>query len=242
MELGRGAARSGQNGRMRLLVIEDDERLADVLARGLADAGHAVDVRRSGPDGLAAAISAPYDAVVLDWMLPGQDGPSVCRELRARGHLTPVLMLTARHGVTDRINGLDAGADDYLSKPFALDELLTRLRVFARRAGHEEVLVVDDLVIERERRTVTRAGETVALTAREFDLLVVLAARAGRVVTRVTILDEVWDGESDLRSNAIDVHVAKLRAKVDRPFGRRSIETLRGVGFRLRTDAHEPDG
>jgi DNA-binding response OmpR family regulator len=224
---------------MRVLVIEDDVRLADVLARGLSDAGHQPDVRWNGPDGLDAALGDGYDAIVLDWMLPGMSGPAVCRELRSRGVHTAVLMLTARHGVPDRVGGLDAGADDYLTKPFALDELLARLRVFARRLGHGAPLAVGDLVIDRDRREVTRAGVAVGLTAREFDLLVALAERAGRVVTRLTILDEVWDGETDLRSNAIDVHIGKLRAKVDRPFGRQSIETVRGVGFRL---ADRPQG
>jgi DNA-binding response OmpR family regulator len=219
--------------RMRVLVIEDDEGLAGVLERGLADAGHQVSVERTGPDGVAAAMADAFDALVLDWMLPGQDGPSVCRELRARGNHTPVLMLTARHAVADRIGGLDAGADDYLTKPFSFDELLARLRVFARRGGHRDRLVVDDLVIDRDRRTVMRGDVPVDLTAREFDLLVLLAARAGRVVTRFQIFDEVWDGETDLRSNAIDVHVANLRAKIDRPFGRESLQTVRGIGFRL---------
>jgi DNA-binding response OmpR family regulator len=218
---------------VRVLVIEDDEGLADVLARGLADAGHDVAVRRTGPDGVAAAMAGPFDAVVLDWMLPGQDGPSVCRELRARGNHTPVLMLTARHAVRDRIGGLDAGADDYLTKPFSFDELLARLRVFARRGGRLDRLVVDDLAIDRDRRTVTRGGVRVDVTAREFDLLALLAERAGRVVTRFQIFEEVWDGETDLRSNAIDVHVANLRSKIDRPFGRESIQTVRGIGFRL---------
>jgi len=218
---------------VHVLVIEDDERLADVLARGLADAGHEVDVRHTGPDGLAAALDGGHDAIVLDWMLPGRDGPSVCRELRAHGRSIPVLMLTARHAVPDRVGGLDAGADDYLTKPFAFDELLARLRVFARRGTPRERIVVGDLVIDHERRGVARDGVDVELTAREFDLLSLLASRIGRVVTRVQILDEVWDGETDLRSNAIDVHVGKLRAKVDRPFGRRSIQTVRGVGFRM---------
>jgi DNA-binding response OmpR family regulator len=218
---------------MRVLVIEDDERLADVLARGLADAGHQASVQHTGPLGLAAAMADSFDALIVDWMLPDQDGPSVCRELRTRGNTTPVLMLTARHAVDDRVRGLDAGADDYLTKPFSLDELLARLRVFARRSGHRETLVVGDLEIDWDRRTVRRQGVEVGLTAREFDLLGALAERAGRVVTRTAILDEVWDGESDLRSNAIDVHIAKLRAKVDRPFGRQSIETVRGIGFRL---------
>jgi DNA-binding response OmpR family regulator len=166
-------------------------------------------------------------------MLPGLDGPSVCGELRVRGNRTPVLMLTARQAIPDRIGGLDAGADDYLTKPFSLDELLARLRVFARRRGDHGVLSVEDLLIDHDRRVVQRAGVEVELTAREFDLLVALAQRAGRVVTRLQILDEVWDGETDLRSNAIDVHVGRLRAKVDRPFGRDSIQTVRGIGFRF---------
>src|SRR5690349_14897366 len=143
---------------VRVLVIEDDERLADVLVRGLADAGHEVDVRHSGPDGLAAATAAEHDAVVLDWMLPGLDGPEVCRELRARGVATPVLMLTARHAVPDRVDGLDAGADDYLTKPFAFDELLARLRVFDRRAGRQGALVAGDLELDRDRRTAAQIG------------------------------------------------------------------------------------
>ena len=222
-----------QTAAMRVLVIEDDEGLSDVLARGLADAGHEVSVRDTGPAGVLEAMSAAYDVLVLDWMLPGQDGPAVCRELRARGNHVPVLMLTARQTVPDRIGGLDAGADDYLVKPFSFDELLARLRVFARRHGHHELLVVDDLVIDFERRSVMRGEVPIELTAREFDLLALLAERAGRVVSRLSILDEVWDGEAHLRSNAIDVHVAKLRAKVDQPFGLKSIHTVRGIGFRL---------
>jgi DNA-binding response OmpR family regulator len=218
---------------VHVLVIEDDERLADVVARGLADAGHKVQRHATGPDGLTAATNGDYEAVVLDWMLPGLDGPSVCRELRARGITTPVLMLTARHDVPDRVAGLDAGADDYLTKPFALDELLARLRVFARRGGGHGRLTIGELVIDHDRRHVSRGGAVVELTAREFDLLALLAERVGRVVTRLQILDEVWDGETDLRSNAIDVHVANLRGKVDRPFGIKTIETVRGVGFRM---------
>jgi DNA-binding response OmpR family regulator len=223
---------------MRVLVVEDDERLADVLVRGLADAGHEVTLRRTGPDGLDAAKSDAVDVVVLDWMLPGQDGPSVCRALRRQGDRTPVLMLTARHAVGDKVDGLDAGADDYLTKPFEFDELLARLRVIARRHEHHDLLRVNDLTIDRDRRAVARGETPVDLTAREFDLLVALAERRGRVVSRLQILDEVWDGETDLRSNAIDVHVAKLRAKIDRPFGRDTIRTVRGVGFKLVDDAN----
>src|SRR4051794_30830128 len=219
---------------MRVLLVEDDARLADVLVRGLADAGHDVSLRRTGPDGLHAAMAAPSDVIVLDWMLPGADGPTVCREMRRRGNHTPVLMLTARHAVRDRVEGLDAGADDYLTKPFEFDELLARLRVIARRQGNHELLRVGDLTIDRDRRSVERGGVPIDLTAREFDLLVALTERHGRVVSRFQILDEVWDGETDLRSNAIDVHIAKLRAKVDRPFGRETIHTIRGVGFQLR--------
>jgi DNA-binding response OmpR family regulator len=219
---------------MKVLVVEDDDRLADVLVRGLRDAGHDVSLERDGRTGIETAMAAPLDAIVLDWMLPRADGPTVCRELRRRGNHTPILMLTARHSVSDRIGGLDAGADDYLTKPFAFDELLARLRVFARRHGHHGVLRVGDIVVDRDRRKVERAGTPVELTAREFDLLACLAERPGRVVERYQILDEVWDGDFDLRSNVIDVHIGKLRAKLDRPFGASSIETVRGIGFRLR--------
>lgn len=221
------------NAAVHLLVIEDDDRLADVLVRGLQDAGHTATLRRTGTDGVAEAMAGAHDAIVLDWMLPGQDGPSVCRTLRARGNHTPILMLTARHRVPDRIKGLDAGADDYLTKPFSFDELLARLRVFARRGGRQGLICVGDLVIDHDRRGVARGDRTIELTAREFDLLALLADRAGRIVTRFEIFDEVWDGDTDLRSNAIDVHIGKLRAKVDRPFDRETIQTVRGVGFQL---------
>jgi DNA-binding response OmpR family regulator len=218
---------------MHVLVVEDDQRLADVLRRGLEEAGHRVTACHDGLQGLASVGTQRFDVVVLDWMLPGRDGPSVLRAMRDRGDRTPVLMLTARHAVPDRIGGLDAGADDYLSKPFSFDELLARLRVIGRRAGHGELLQVGDLTIDRERHAVSVGGASVELTGREFSLLVVLALRVGRVVSRLEILDEVWDGDTDLRSNAIDVHVTRLRGKVDRPFGRERIETVRGIGFRL---------
>ncbi|HVE25275.1 MAG TPA: response regulator transcription factor [Sporichthya sp.] len=220
---------------MKVLVVEDEARLAALLARGLIEAGHEVTVCHDGPGGLAAATTDVFDAVLLDWMLPGLDGPQVVSRLRAAGDMTPVLMLTARQDVIDRIAGLDAGADDYLQKPFVFDELLARLRALGRRGAAAETaeLRVGDLRVDVERREVTRAGVRVELTAREFDILALLARRAGRCVTRYQILEEVWDGETDLRSNVIDVYIATLRAKIDKPFGRASIETLRGAGYRL---------
>ena len=226
---------SGQTRQVKVLVVEDEPRLAALLARGLTEAGHVVVVRHDGPGGLSAAVLDPFDAVVLDWMLPGLDGAQVLTRLRGQGNTTPVLMLTARQGVVDRIAGLDAGADDYLPKPFAFDELLARLRALARRGTVPETptLQVGDLRVDLERRQVHRGGVLVELTAREFDVLVLLARRAGRCVTRYQILQEVWDGETDLRSNVIDVYVANLRAKLDKPFGCTSIQTLRGAGYRL---------
>jgi len=223
---------------VRVLVIEDDERLADVLARGLADAGHEPAVRANGTDGLAAALSDEYDALVLDWMLPGLDGPAVCRALRAAGRQTPVLMLTARQSVPYRINGLDAGADDYLTKPFSFDELLARLRVFARRTGHDEQLVVGDLVIDRDRRVVQRAGTAIELTAREFDLLAALARDPGVVLSRDMLLEDVWGTDFPGETRTVDVHVSEVRRKLgdDGP----PIETIRGVGYRLVPPVREP--
>ncbi|MCZ4103466.1 response regulator transcription factor [Streptomyces sp. So13.3] len=224
---------------MRVLVVEDERRLADLLARGLREAGHSVDVRHSGTEGLQAAVVGDYDAVVLDGMLPGLDGTAVCRELRLRRLSVPVLMLTARSEIADRIAGLDAGADDYLPKPFSFDELLARLRALHRRSGgtaEGSELHAGDLVLDLARRRVFRGGTEIELTAREFDVLALLLSRAGQCVTRYEILTEVWDGERDLRSNVIDVYIATLRAKVDKPFGRHAIETLRGAGYRLQAD------
>jgi DNA-binding response OmpR family regulator len=223
---------------MRVLVVEDERRLAGLLARGLGEAGHDVDVRHTGPDGLLTATTGRYDAVVLDVMLPGLDGVAVCRRLRAAGHRVPVLMLTARGEVPDRVAGLDAGADDYLTKPFSFDELLARLRALHRRTtdAAAAVLQAGDLTLDPARRRVTRGGTEVEVSAREFDILALLMSRAGECVTRYQILDEVWDGETDLRSNVIDVYIATLRGKVDKPFGRHTIETLRGAGYRLRPD------
>ena len=231
---------------MRILVAEDDRRLAGLLAQTLVEAGWDVEVVHDGtaacsralPDGLPHG--GAYDVLLLDWMLPGMDGITVCRRLRDLGLSTPVLMLTARGDVRDRIDGLDAGADDYLPKPFDLDELLARLRALVRRSTYAEetVVQVDDLVVDPGARRVSRAGQPIELSAREFDVLHLLVSRAGRVVSRFTILDEIWDGETDLRSNVIDVHLASIRAKIDRPFGTSTITTVRGAGYRV--DARPP--
>ncbi|MGR6320578.1 response regulator transcription factor [Micromonospora soli] len=223
---------------MRVLVVEDERRLAGLLAQGLREAGHAVDIRHNGSEGLLAAATGLYDAVVLDVMLPGLDGTAVCRTLRQQGNQVPVLMLTARGEVPDRVAGLDAGADDYLAKPFSFDELLARLRALHRRSAGPPPAEVraGDLLLDPARRRVFRGDTEIDLSAREFDILALLMARAGQCLTRYQILDEVWDGETDIRSNVIDVHIATLRGKVDKPFGRHAIETLRGVGYRLRPD------
>lgn len=227
---------------MRVLVVDDDQRLTAVLAQALTEAGHDVVVVHTGPAGLRLATLEAFDVLVLDWMLPGQDGPTVCRALRDRNITTPVLMLTARGTVTDRVVGLDALADDFMTKPFSLDELLARLRALTRRgtALALPVLTVGDLVVDADRRLVRRGEVDVELTAREFDVLLLLAQRAGKVVTRQHILDDVWDGETDLRSNVIDVYIANLRSKIDKPFGLTSIETLRGAGYRLTSGPSEP--
>jgi two-component system, OmpR family, response regulator len=228
---------------MHVLVAEDESRLAALLAQSLSEAGWVVDVRRDGQAALDAALGrtgTTYDVLLLDWMLPVLDGLTVCRRLRQVGVRTPVLMLTARSAVADRVGGLDAGADDYLVKPFDLDELLARLRALHRRASGEEddeALKVDDLLLDPGARRISRQGVEIELSAREFDILHLLMQRAGRLVTRSNILDEVWDGETDLRSNVIDVHIAGLRAKIDRPFGTHTITTLRGAGYRLDHDS-----
>jgi two-component system, OmpR family, response regulator len=236
--VGSGGYRRGREvERVRILVAEDEPRLARLLEQSLAEAGWDVDVHTDGRSAYTAALAGGggYDVLLLDWMLPAMDGVTVCRRLRAAGVRTPVLVLTARSTVPDRITGLDAGADDYLVKPFDLDELFARLRALHRRAtDHEEGAVqVGGLVLDPLARRVSRDGTEIELSAREFDILELLMRRAGRVVTRFTILDEVWDGETDLRSNVIDVHLGAIRAKVDKPFGTSSITTVRGAGYRL---------
>jgi two-component system OmpR family response regulator len=219
----------------RLLVVEDDLKLARALEQGLQREGYGVDVSRTAGDGLAAATSAEYSVVVLDLMLPDGDGFSVCEELRRRGRWMPVLMLTARGEVGDRIEGLDRGADDYLVKPFDFGELLARLRALIRRGPSEQqlVLTVGDLRVDRPARAVSRAGRGIDLSEREFVLLEFLARNAGRTVSRRELLDEVWGGAEQMSPNLVDVYVGYLRKKLERPFGRELIHTVRGVGFLL---------
>ena len=223
---------------MRVLVVEDEAKLAGLLRRGLEEEGHAVDLARSGDDALWRAAAAEYDAVVLDVMLPGLDGFDVCRRLRERGVWVPVLMLTARDAVADRVAGLDAGADDYLAKPFSFAELLARLRALARRGAVERpaVLEVGDLRLDPAARRVWRGDVEVPVSAKEFCVLETLMRRPGRVLSRQELIEHAWDAAYEHRSNVVDVYVRYLREKIDRPFGRRSLETVRGVGYRLRGD------
>jgi two-component system OmpR family response regulator len=220
---------------MRLLVVEDDVKLARALERGLQREGYAVDLAGTGDDALSQATANDYDAVVLDVMLPGRDGFSVCRTMRTNERWAPVLMLTARDQVTDRIRGLDAGADDYLVKPFDFGELLARLRALIRRGPSERppVLEVGDLHIDPAARIVTRAGRAIELTVREFALLQFLAQRAGEVVSREQLLEHVWDSTEEGSTNVVDVYIGYLRNKVDRPFRGKIIRTVRGIGFML---------
>ncbi len=221
---------------MRVLIVEDEVKLASIIRRGMRAHGVGADVAVRGEDALWMAGSTAYAAVVLDVMLPGIDGFETCRRLRAEGVATPVLMLTARDAVADRIAGLDGGADDYLVKPFAFDELLARVRALARRGGpvRPAVLEAGDLRLDPATREVRRHDVVLELTPKEFALLEALMARAGEVLTRFELLEQAWDDAYEHRSNVIDVYVGYLRDKVDRPFGTASIETVRGVGYRLR--------
>jgi two-component system, OmpR family, response regulator len=226
------------NGDVRVLVVEDELKMASLLRRGLGEEGHAVDVAQTGDDAVWMAEAAEYDAIVLDLMLPGLDGIEVCRRVRERGVWAPVLMLTARDGVEDRVAGLDAGADDYLAKPFSFAELLARLRALQRRGGVERpaVLAVDDLRLDPATRQVWRGEDEIHLSAKEFALLETFMRRPGQVLSRYQLLEHAWDYAYESRSNVVDVYVRYLREKVDRPFGRKSLETVRGAGYRLRED------
>jgi two-component system OmpR family response regulator len=223
---------------MRVLVVEDESKMADLLARGLSEEGHAVDVAGRGEDVLWMAAAAGYDAIVLDVMLPGLDGFAVCRELRARNVWTPVLLLTARDAVDDRVSGLDSGADDYLVKPFSFAELLARLRALKRRVPAERPVVVGvgDLQLDPARHQAWRGDRELDLSPKEFALLELFMRHPGEVLTRQQLLEGAWDMAYERRSNVVDVYVGYLRQKVDKPFGRRSLETVRGVGYRLSED------
>ena len=224
---------------MRVLVVEDEIKMASLIRRGLRSEGLAADVAIKGEDALWMAASTTYDAIVLDVMLPGLSGFETCSRLRNAGVWSPILMLTARDGADDRVAGLDAGADDYLTKPFSFAELLARLRALARRGSSERPveLVVDDLRLDPASRRVWRGGAEVALSPKEFALLETFMRRPGQVLSRLQLLEHAWDFAYENRSNVVDVYVRYLREKLDRPFGKSSFETVRGVGYRLREDA-----
>jgi two-component system OmpR family response regulator len=221
---------------VRVLVVEDETKMASLLRRALEREGYAVDIAGTGQDALWLGTEQEYDAIVLDVMLPPPDGFEVCRTLRARGRWAPVLLLTARDSVEDRVTGLDAGADDYLPKPFSFAELYARLRALTRRGRRERptVLEIDDLALDPAGHTVRRNGKSVELSPKEFALLELFMRHPGEVLSRTEMLEHVWDFAYDGTSNVIDVYVRYLREKIDRPFGRESIETVRGVGYRLR--------
>jgi two-component system, OmpR family, response regulator len=219
------------------LLIEDDDTIADFVARGLREAGFAVDRASDGAEGLVAALEQAYDVAVVDVMLPKRDGLSVIEELRRKGVMTPVLILSARQTVDDRVRGLQAGGDDYLTKPFAFAELLARVQALVRRASRTPeptTLTVEDLVLDLLSRRVTRAGTTVDLRPREFALLEYLMRNSGKVVSKTMILSHVWEYNFDPQTNIVDVLVSRLRDKVDRPFHTKLIHTVRGVGYVLR--------
>lgn len=220
---------------MRILVVEDEEKMARALRRGLENEGYSVETVGTGDDAVFWATETDFDALVLDVMLPGCDGYEVCRRLRAAAVFTPVLMLTSRGAVEDRIAGLDSGADDYLIKPFAFGELLARLRALLRRGPAERTpeIVVGDIVIDPASHTVTRAGVEVSLSPREFALLQYLASNAGQVMRRSDIIDHVWEWDYDGVSNVVDVYIGYLRKKLEEPFRSRVIKSVRGVGYGL---------
>ena len=226
---------------MRVLVVEDEVKMAGLLKRGLEEEGYAVDTAGDGREALWLATENPYDAIVLDVMLPDLDGFEVCRRLRDAGRWSPVLMLTARDAVPDRVEGLDAGADDYLTKPFSFAELLARVRALVRRGTPERppALGAGNLTLDPATRRVARGDATIELTAKEFALLEFLMRHPGEVLSRTRLIEHVWDFAYEGDSNVVDVYVRYLREKVDRPFGTDSIETVRGAGYRLREERED---
>lgn len=225
---------------MKLLLVEDDKEAAGYLRRALSEVGHALDHAANGRDGLMLAAAEPYDVIILDRMLPGLDGVAILKTIRAAGVKTPVLLLTAMGGIDDRVEGLEAGGDDYLVKPFAFAELLARVNALARRPPPQDVpteFLVADLKVDLLKRQVTRAGRRIELQQREFQLLEYLMRHAGRVVTRTMLLEGVWDFHFDPKTNIVETHMSRLRGKVDRGFDQELIHTVRGAGYILR----EPD-
>jgi DNA-binding response OmpR family regulator len=218
---------------MRALVVEDYEVLRDSLAKGLRDVGYAVDATGEGREGLWYAENHPYDVIILDLMLPGMGGLALLEKLRSTGNTTPVLVLTARDAIADRVTGLDRGADDYMVKPFAFDELVARLRALVRRryAHVDPVLRVADLEIDTRARKVRRAGQIIGLSAREYALLEYLAHRVGHIVSRTELWDHAYDEAAEANSNVLDVHISHLRRKIDDGHGKKLIHTRRGQGY-----------
>jgi two-component system OmpR family response regulator len=223
---------------MHVLVVEDEVKMAALIRRGLSEQGLTVDVAPSGEDALGMARASTYDAIVLDVILPGIDGFETCRQLRTEGIWSPVLMLTARGALEDRVAGLDGGADDYLTKPFSFAELLARLRALIRRGQSERpaVIAVGELRLDPATREVFRGDAEIDLSAKEFTLLEVFMRSPGLVLSRMQLLDQAWEYDFEHRSNVIEVYVRYLRRKIDQPFGITSIETVRGAGYRLRKD------
>ena len=220
---------------MRILVVEDEPRMSAVIAKGLREQSYAVDVAADGEDGLFQASVNDYDAIILDVLLPKRDGYELCRELRTRGNTVPILMLTARAAIDDRLTGFDAGADDYLTKPFSFRELLARLRALLRRDSHliPELVEIDDLIIDSSSHRVSRAKHEIDLTAKEYALLEYLARRAGQLVTRADIAAHVWDDSFDPFSNTIEVYINRLRKKIDEDHETKLLHTRRGEGYIL---------
>jgi len=228
---------------MKILVVEDDRETADYVANGLRQQGHVVEVAHTGQDGLLLAARNPYDVMIIDRMLPGLDGLGVVKTVRGAGVKTPILLLTALAGIDDRVEGLDAGSDDYLVKPFALTEVVARVNALARRAPISEpetTLKVGDLVMDRLKHKVMRAGILIDLTPLEFKLLEHLMLHCGRIVTRTMLLERVWGFHFDPKTNVVETHVSRLRAKIDKGFGSELIRTERGSGYILRSPNADP--
>jgi DNA-binding response OmpR family regulator len=227
---------------MRVLVVEDERNISAYVRRALEEEGYAVDAAYSGLEGLDWAATVEFDLILLDLLLPGMDGMAVCRELRSRGSRVPILMLTARDAVDDRVRGLDAGADDYLPKPFALKELLARVRALTRRAADapkSPVLQAADLTLDPLTRQVQRGGKAIELTAKEYAVLECLLREAGRVLTRTQIAEHVWNYDVHNQSNIVDVYIRNLRRKIDDAFDEKLIHTVRGAGYRLSAKAED---